>query len=245
MKGRMWWAFQTCLMTALSGPVSAGVAFDNTPTRTLSPNGFVMQAVSGVADDFTLDADAIVTGGRLWTWEQAGIAEPSLLNYAFWADADVASLIPTKPAANPLAGSTGVATVTQRTSAGPNQVIGGVEYAPYEYLFALEQPLGVPASTPLWLSFNVPDSYTGTDGRYLWALNGNLTDPYGAWGTTNIDVTTGVDWLFQAQVGTTFVLFNDDVNPPNRVPLPSTLLLMLPALVGFRARRRAIACSTE
>lgn len=224
------------LTLAVAETATAGIVVDNSPIRTTMPNGFVVYDNFSAADDFVLSVAAAVTGGRLWTWEEVGIPTPLTLNYAFWSDADASSLLPTQPAAAPRPGATGIATVQQRISAGANQLIGGVEYAPYEYLIALDQAVGLPADTPLWLSFNIPDATTGPVARYLWAYTDNPGDTVNAWGTANVGATS-VDWAVRASSGTAFTLVDDELRLPEEVPLPAPLMLMLPVLSLIAARR--------
>jgi hypothetical protein len=234
MRGRL--AFLVVVAFAVVGPATGGVVFDNSPIRTTQPNGFVMYGSFAAADDLVLEADAVVSGGRFWTWEEVAAPAPSGLNYAFWPNADISALLPTAPAANPLPGASGTATV-QRTAAGTSQVIGGIEYAPYEYLFALEEAIALPASTPLWLSFNFPNAPLGPIASYLWAYSGNAGNSIAAWGTANINDDAGVNWSVRASSGTAFQLLDQDLNPPLALPLPTALWLMLVGLSLFPASR--------
>jgi hypothetical protein len=238
MRRTAWSTSLVCLLAALPGATWSGVVFDNSPIRTVPPNGAVVQSPVSAADDFMLDAEAVLTGGQLWTWEQVGLAAPTAVNYAFWLDDDASSLLPTKPSEKPVPDGSGVATLRQRNVAGANQVIGSIEYASYEYLFELEQALGLPAGVPLWFSVSISDAWSGTDARYLWALSASPDDSLGAWLTADVAVTTGVDWVYRAPVGTAFVLYGDERNEPGNLPVPSALVLMLTALAFLAVRQR-------
>jgi hypothetical protein len=236
----------TVALSLFAGQAVATPIFANTPVRTTNPNGFVSYAGFSAADDFTLAADAIVSVGKLWTYEN--IDSPATgLSYVFWADADASSLLPTEPAAQPLVLADGTVASGdadfRRSSAGGNVMIGGVEYAPYEYLFKLNEAVGLSAAKPYWLSFQLVGAAVGPAAHYLWSYTNNPADLVNAWGTSDIYAQAGVDWELRASSGVAFVLEGEDVSFPE-APVPPTALLMLPVVLAgaylrVRPRRRA------
>jgi len=210
------------VLALVAAPAWSSVVFDNSPMDLPDPNGFVIFGNYATADDFTLSADTTVTGGTFWAYVRDELAAPEALNYAFWSNGDASSVSPTAPASQALTNGSGAATVLNKVIAGANQLIGGVEYTPYEYLFELEQPIALSADVPLWLSLNFGDSFNGAAVPYLWSYNRNPADTINARATLNVNDAAGVSWLAIPTSGTAFTLVNDD-----SLRLSTTLLCRL------------------
>jgi hypothetical protein len=169
---------------ALSVPAAGAVLYSASPNLE-NPNGVLAAGDYSVADHFTLSADAMAIGGRVWMIESSELSPEPALEYAFFRDADFTADI-TKPDGGWLrAGKFGSSPyqgellVQSRVSLGDYTGVDGQEFTIFEYIFWFGTEVPLLAEVPYWLAFNAPEVEDTGDGvGYFWAYSGErYTDP--------------------------------------------------------------------